>query len=70
MTQVPLEPDGVAAAILDKRVDAVMVVAPPSGNFTRGVVTAIAGASRGEPVFIEVKEAEAICPAQAGLRIP
>jgi TRAP-type uncharacterized transport system substrate-binding protein len=60
VTQVPLEPDGVAAAILDKRVDAVMLVAPPSGNFTRGVVTAIAGASRGEPIFIEVKEAEAI----------
>jgi TRAP-type uncharacterized transport system substrate-binding protein len=60
VTQVPLEPDGVTAAILDKRVDAVMLVAPPSGNFTRGVVTAIAGASRGEPVFIEVKEAEAI----------
>ncbi len=60
VTQVPLEPDGVAAAIAEKRVDAVMVVAPPSGNFTRGVVTAIAGASRGEPIFIEVKEAEAI----------
>ncbi len=60
VTQVPLEPDGVTAAILERRVDAVMVVAPPSGNFARGVVTAIAGASRGEPVFIAVKEAEAI----------
>ena len=60
ITQVPLEPDGVAAAILDKRVDAVMLVAPPSGNFTRSVITAIAVASRGEPLFIEVKEAEAI----------
>jgi TRAP-type uncharacterized transport system substrate-binding protein len=60
VTQVPLEPDDVGAAIQDKRVDAVMLVAPPSGNFTRGVITAIAGASRGEPLFIEVKEAEAI----------
>lgn len=49
VTQVPLAPDGVAAAIAEKRVDAVMVVAPPSGNFTRGVVTAIAGASRANP---------------------
>ena len=60
VTQVPLAPDAVAAAIADKRVDAVMVVAPPSGNFLRSVVTQIAGASRGEPVFVDVKEAEAI----------
>jgi TRAP transporter TAXI family solute receptor len=60
VAQVPLEPDGVAAAILDKRIDALMVVAPPSGNFMRAAVTAVAGASKGEPVFLELKEAEAI----------
>ncbi|MBV9752974.1 MAG: ABC transporter substrate-binding protein [Hyphomicrobiales bacterium] len=60
VTQVPLDPDGVASAIADKRVDAVMAVAPPSGNFMRNIVTQIAQASHGEPVFVDVKEAEAI----------
>jgi TRAP transporter TAXI family solute receptor len=60
VTQVPLEPDGVAAAIRDKRVDVVMVVAPASGALVHGAVTAIAASSKGEPVFIEMKESEAI----------
>ncbi|MBW0002704.1 MAG: ABC transporter substrate-binding protein [Hyphomicrobiales bacterium] len=60
VAQVPLESDAVASALQDKRVDAVMLVAPASGNFTRDVVTAVANASHGEPIFVEVKEAEAI----------
>ena len=60
MTQVPLEPDGVAAAVREKRVDVVMAVAPASGALIHGVVAAVASASKGEPVFLELKEAEAI----------
>ncbi|SDR61463.1 TRAP transporter solute receptor, TAXI family [Rhizobiales bacterium GAS191] len=60
VTQVPLEPEGLASAIRDRRIDAVMVVAPPSGTLMNAAVEAVASASKGEPVFVEVKEAEAI----------
>ncbi|MFI5014421.1 MAG: TAXI family TRAP transporter solute-binding subunit [Hyphomicrobiales bacterium] len=60
VAQVPLEAEAVAAAIRDKRVDAVMVVSPPSGTLMNAVVAAVATGAKGEPVFLDVKEAEAI----------
>jgi TRAP transporter TAXI family solute receptor len=60
VTEVALEPEEVSAAIRDKRVDVVMVVAPSSGDYVDGAVAAVAAASKGEPVFIELKESEAI----------
>lgn len=60
VVQVPLEPEGLASAIRERRIDAVMVVAPPSGNLMNTAVQAVASASKGEPVFVEVKESEAI----------
>jgi TRAP transporter TAXI family solute receptor len=60
VTELALEEDGVAAAIRDKLVDVVMVVAPASGALVNAAVAQVAAASKGEPVFVELKEAEAI----------
>jgi TRAP transporter TAXI family solute receptor len=60
VSEIGLEPDDVAAAIRDKRVDVVMAVAPASGALITNAVAAVAAASKGEPVFVAVKEAEAI----------
>ena len=58
--EIGLEPEDVADAVRDKRVDVVMAIAPASGALITNAVAAVAAASKGEPVFVPVKEAEAI----------
>ena len=60
VTEVSLERDSVSEAVRDKRVDVVMVVAPASGHLMNSAVAQVVAASKGEPVLVELKEADAI----------
>lgn len=66
VTVVGLEPEGVAGALKDRKVDAVMAVDVLSSPHLRDIVKAVAAAGDGPPVLVPIAEADAIAQRSPG----
>jgi TRAP transporter TAXI family solute receptor len=62
--RVLLQPEEAGASVRDKRVDAVLVVSPPTGSLADMIVADVSQSATKAPVFIDIGEAEAMAQRQ------